>query len=226
MTLHLNWRTRVVIAAIALGILAFAMPITRAQARQGRRRVSPQGVRHAPSDDAVVALQGSVVVVSRSDERQRPRGRRRRRRLPGSAGCMPDRAAAAFGSGRSRRDVAAGLRPRGVERGRRRRRRAVEPEHRLGRHRRGEHLPQLVRRATASTSRPTAGRPGSTWAWPTRRRSAASSSTRPTRTSSTWRRWATSGRTTRARRLQDDRRRQDVDEGALHETRRPARSTW
>ena len=59
---------------------------------------------------------------------------------------------------RRRRDVAGGLRESAVDEHRRHRRRAVEPGHRLGRHRRGQHVPRLDGRASASTSRPTAAR--------------------------------------------------------------------
>ena len=76
---------------------------------------------------------------------------------------------------------------------RRHRRRAVEPEHRLGRHRRSEQPAELVvgrRRLQVDRRRPAPGRrPAS----PTRATSAASSFTRRTRTSSTSRRPATCG---------------------------------
>ena len=61
----------------------------------------------------------------------------------------------------------------------------VEPEHRLGRHRREQPAELASPTATASTRAPTAARPGRTWGSRSRSRSARSSFTRRTRTSST-----------------------------------------
>ena len=74
--------------------------------------------------------------------------------------------------------------------------------------------------------RPTPGRPGSTWASPTRSTSRESSSTRPdpdiVYVAAMGRLWSPQRG---AGRLQDDRRRQDLEEGALRQRHRPARST-
>ena len=79
----------------------------------------------------------------------------------------------------------AGLRRPAGRRDRRARRRAVRPQHRLGRHRRSVGDPRATSSATASTSRPTPARPGRTWASTKPAASAASSSTRRIPTSST-----------------------------------------
>ena len=60
-----------------------------------------------------------------------------------------------------------------------------QPEDGLGRHRRGVDAQLASRSATASTSRPTAARPGRTWGCPSPSASCASSCTRRTATSST-----------------------------------------
>ena len=63
-----------------------------------------------------------------------------------------------------RRHLRAPVRPRGHRLDRRRRGRPVRPQHRLGRHRRGQPAQLASPTATASTSPPTAARPGRTWA--------------------------------------------------------------
>ncbi len=114
-----------------------------------------------------------------------------------------------------RRDLEDDLRPAARQHVRRARDFRGRHEDRLGRHRRAEQPAELVlgrRRLSLDRRR---RHVDATSASTTRARSAASCSIRPIRTSRTSPPSAISGRQRRARRLQDDRRRPHVDEGAV-----------
>ena len=105
-------------------------------------------------------------------------------------------------------------------------RRAVESEHRLGRHRRRVHVAQLVRRRRRLQVDRRRRRRGRTWAHATRITSRASSID-PTNPDVVY--VAAMGhlysRQRRARRVQDDRRREDVGEECSSSTTASASST-
>ena len=112
-----------------------------------------------------------------SDRRTSAAGHRHRRRRRGPV--APDlrgvRDERRLGDRRQRRDVAGDLRAHAVDEHRRHRGRAVQSRHRLGRHRRGEHLPRVDARRRHLQVDATAAARCSTWGSPTRRRSPASS---------------------------------------------------
>ena len=138
-------RSTVLFTAAAIGTAAFVLPV-------GAQKEGSDHASHLAAYDAHasmtsgVAAQGSRLVVSRPDQHQRPyRGRRRRRSRHLAARSTPGACCGGvLEVGRSRPDVAGGVRPGGLDEHRRAGRRAVQPGHRLGRHRRVEHLPQLV----------------------------------------------------------------------------------
>ena len=109
---------------------------------------------HVKAYDAHVKLaeaspyKAMIVVVDRPDQRQRPDDRRRRRRQDGAAGGSTRRSCCGglWKTDDLGQTWRTGVRQRRIDDYRRRGRRAVEPGHRLGRHRRVEHLPQLVHR--------------------------------------------------------------------------------
>ena len=138
------------------------------------------------------------VAIPRAEEHQWARHRHRGRRhgRPARRIYAPTRRAAS-GRPTTTANVDADFRRHAVHEHRRPRRRAIEPGHPLGRHRRSEHLPRLDgRRRHLQVHRRRADLHAH-GARPIRRRSAASSSTPPTPTSSTSPRRATSGPTTR-----------------------------
>ena len=115
--------------------------------------------------------------------------------------------------GQRRHHLQAGLRQAAGAVDRRHHDRSHEPEDRLGRHRRGLDAQQPSRSATASTSRPTAATPGRTWASQDSER-IAQDRRRPDGRERRLRLRSRQAleRQRRPRRLQDDRRRQDLDE--------------
>ncbi len=111
-------------------------------------RAAAQGLRGAPGHEGRVEVQGPQVAVPRPDQHQRPGHRRRRRRPPGKNYTIYVATASGglWKTENEAHDLDARSSSRGHDGHRRRRHRAVQPEHRLDRHRRGEHLPQLAGR--------------------------------------------------------------------------------
>ena len=165
--------------------------------------LGPTNISGRVTDVAVVTPRGQVLHDLRGDgDRRRLEDRERRRHLE------------------------AGLRPGDVDVDRRRDRRAVRIRTSSGSAPARPTSSAARRPALASTSRPTPARPGSTWDWPARTRFRASSSTRRTPTSCTWRHRATSGRTTRSAASTRPPTAARRGRRCCSSTRRPAPSTW
>ena len=193
--------------------------------RRFRRSSARPGRRPSPA----LRTGSTQVAQHRPGEHRRPhrRLRRRARARPARRDLRRDRERRRLQEHQPGHVVDADLRSRRRDDvDRRRRRRAVEPEHRLGRHRRSRTTARARRGATASTSRSTAARPGRTWASTTRATSAASSSipANPDIVYVAARRTPV-GTERRARRLQDDRRRRRRGRRCSSSTTTPARPT-
>ena len=206
-----------VVACSRTGIERRRVRVACAVSAESGCRVSAPRLRLLPHDGEVVAVQRAMV-VPRSDQCERTSdgycGRRSRRAAAHLRRLCHERD---LEDRRQRQDLAGDLGAHAVDEHRRHRRGAVEPEHRLGRNRRSQHLPrvdaggrlvQVHRRrsdvAVHGIERHADDRPHPRASVESRCRVRGGVGTRMDRQRD-------------ARRLQDHRRRQDVEQGALQE---------